>query len=111
MSCYGDKVLCMDFTDDRLNMRYLLLMRNHKVTKDRHCVFFPTRAYENRMHLFFKCNSSARIWNYLEIDWTRAHDLQGAISAAKVDFCEALFQGGSNYRLQVYLEAKEWNDL
>jgi hypothetical protein len=38
---------------DRLNTRDMLQRRHWKVTEDTHCVLCPTRAQEDRMHLFF----------------------------------------------------------
>jgi hypothetical protein len=38
---------------DRLNRRDMLQRRHWKVTEDTHCVLCPTRAQEDRMHLFF----------------------------------------------------------
>jgi hypothetical protein len=50
---------------DRLNTRDLLKRRHWHVTKDVHCVLCPLGIYEDRIHLFFECNFSRRIWTYL----------------------------------------------
>jgi hypothetical protein len=50
---------------DRLNTRDLLQRRHWHVSDDTHCVLCPLRSYEDRIHLFFQCNFSCRIWNYL----------------------------------------------
>jgi hypothetical protein len=46
---------------DRLNTRDMLQRRHWRVTNDTHCVLFPIRSYEDRIHLFFQCNFSVRI--------------------------------------------------
>jgi hypothetical protein len=76
---------------DRLNTRDMLHRRHWKVTEDTHCVLCPTRARETRMHLFFECNFSQRIWNYLQIDWTLAPDMQGSLLIAKLAFGKPFF--------------------
>jgi hypothetical protein len=76
---------------DRLNSRDMLQRRHWKVTEDVHCVLCPTGAREDRMHLFFECNFSQRVWNYLQIDWSLAQDIQGSISAAKLAFRKPFF--------------------
>jgi hypothetical protein len=53
----------------RLNTRVLLRMRHWNVTEDSHCVLCPSRVYEDRIHLFFHYNFSARIWTYSQIEW------------------------------------------
>jgi hypothetical protein len=50
---------------DRLNTRDLLQHRHWTVTEDKHCELCPFHLYEDRIHLFFECNFSARVWNYL----------------------------------------------
>ena len=76
---------------DRLNTRDLLIRRNWKVTDDKHCVLCPLRAYEDRFHLFFNCNFSIRIWNYLQINWVGGSDIQSTVAAAKRDFGKPFF--------------------
>jgi hypothetical protein len=76
---------------DRLNSRDMLQRRHWKVTEDVHCVLCPTGSREDRMHLFFGCNFSQRIWNYLQIDWSLAQDIQGSITAAKLAFRKPFF--------------------
>jgi hypothetical protein len=43
------------------------------------------------MHLFFECNFSQRIWNYLQIDWSLAPDIQGSLLATKLAFGKPFF--------------------
>jgi hypothetical protein len=61
------KVFAWLLLSDRLNTRDLLKRRHWRVTEDEHCVLCPGRRYEDRIHLFFECNFSSRIWNYLQI--------------------------------------------
>jgi hypothetical protein len=77
--------------NDRLNTRDLLIRRNWKVTEDKHCVLCPIRAYEDRLHLFFECNFSRRIWTYLQIDWSRGSDIQSYVANARKDFGKPFF--------------------
>jgi hypothetical protein len=76
---------------DRLNTRDMLQRRHWKVTGDTHCVLCPTSARETRMHLFFECNFSQRIWNYFQIDWTLAPDIQGSLLATILAFRKPFF--------------------
>jgi hypothetical protein len=76
---------------DHLNTRDLLVRRHWNVTRDKHCVLCPTRTYEDRFHLFFECNFSQRVWNYLQIDWSHAQDIQASLAAAKQQFSQPFF--------------------
>jgi hypothetical protein len=42
------------------------------------------------LHLFFHCNSSSRIWNYLQIEWQHHDDLP-VLSHAKRSFGHPFF--------------------
>ena len=77
--------------NDRLNTRDLLKRRNWQVTDDYDCVLCPARAYEDRMHLFFQCNFSQRIWNYLQIEWPQGQDLQSVVAQARASFKQPFF--------------------
>ena len=77
--------------NDRLNTKDLLKRRNWQVTDDFSCALCPTNAYEDRLHLFFQCNFSQRIWNYLQIDWPQGQDLQVVIDQARVSFSKPFF--------------------
>jgi hypothetical protein len=85
------KVFAWLLLSDRLNTRDLLVRRNWKVTEDKHCVLCVTRSYEDRFHLFFECNFSQRVWNYLQIDWSSGMDIQGVVSAARRNFNKPFF--------------------
>jgi hypothetical protein len=71
---------------DRVNTRDMLQRCHWKVTDDTHCVLCPTGAYEDRFHLFFECNFSQRVWNYLQINWSQGQDIQAAATTAKAAF-------------------------
>jgi hypothetical protein len=71
---------------DRLNTIDLLRRRHCNVSEDPTCVLCPSRVYEDRIHLFFHCNFSARIWTYLQIEWQQHDDLQVVLSDAKRSF-------------------------
>jgi hypothetical protein len=76
---------------DHLNTRDLLHRRHWNTTEDKHCVLCPLRAHEDRIHLFFQCNFSSRVWNYLQIDWIQNDDLQVVISATRNSFGKPFF--------------------
>ena len=76
---------------DRLNTRDLLKRRNWNVTKETNCVFCAAHVYEERFHLFFGCNFSQRIWNYLQINWSLSGDMFLAVAAARRDFGKPFF--------------------
>lgn len=85
------KVFAWLLLSDRLNTRDMLIRRNWKVTDDKHCVLCPGRIYEDRIHLFFTCNFSQRVWNYLQITWHMGDDIQPIVAAAKRDFGKPFF--------------------
>ena len=54
---------------DRLNTRDMV-QRRHWIIQDDTCVLCHCALHEDRAHLFFACNFSQRVWNYLGISWT-----------------------------------------
>jgi hypothetical protein len=54
---------------DRLNTKVMLERRHWQVTDNYDCVLCSAGAREDRDHIFFNCNFSIRIWNYLQITW------------------------------------------
>jgi hypothetical protein len=76
----------------RLNTRDMLQRRHWRVADDTHCELCPTRSYEDRSHLFFECNFSARIWNYLQITWKSNDNIQAVVSAARRSFGHSFFK-------------------
>ena len=71
---------------DRLNTKDLLQRRHWHVTNDFSCVLCVGNHHEDRLHLFFQCIFSQRVWNYLQIDWSLSSDLQTAASLARAGF-------------------------
>ena len=53
---------------DRLNTRDMM-QRRHWNVDDHNCVLCNANVLEDRLHLFFTCNFSLRVWNYLGISW------------------------------------------
>mgnify|MGYP000865977159 FL=1 len=54
---------------DRLNTRDMM-QRRHWIIQDDTCVLCNLAQHEDRAHLFFACNFSQRVWNYLGISWS-----------------------------------------
>ena len=54
---------------DRLNTRDMM-QRRQWIIQDDTCVLFNLAQHEDRAHLFFACNFSQRVWNYVGISWT-----------------------------------------
>ena len=55
---------------DRLNTKDMVERRQWHLDDGVNCVLCPLQARETRDHLFFNCNFSVRVWNYLQIDWS-----------------------------------------
>ena len=54
---------------DRLNTKDLLIrMHWRSPLDDNLCVICNEYVYEDRLHMFFNCNFSHRVWSYLSID-------------------------------------------
>ena len=70
---------------DRLNTRDMM-QRRHWNVQDDTCVLCHLASHEDRVHLFFTCNFSQCVWNYLGISWI-SHSNQStymmALSARK----------------------------
>jgi hypothetical protein len=81
------KVFAWLLLSDRLNTKDLLKRRHWNVTEDYTCHLCHSQVYEDRVHLFFDCKFSARVWNYLQITWSRDEvDMQRILTLAKKDF-------------------------
>jgi hypothetical protein len=76
---------------DHINTRDLLQRHYWHVTDDTHYELCPGHIYEDRAHLFFDCNFSVRIWNYLQIPWHSNDDLQAVVLTAKHGFGQLFF--------------------
>ena len=80
------KVFAWLLLRDRLNMKDMLKRRHWNVAQDDFCVLCPLRAYEDRQHLFFTCNFSQRVWNYLQIQWIVNDNIQVVLAHARRSF-------------------------
>jgi hypothetical protein len=76
---------------DRLNTKDLLQRRHWHVTEDFNCVLCALGSHEDRIHLFFECNFSRRIWAYLQVEWIPHDDLQFIMQAARSSFGKPFF--------------------
>jgi hypothetical protein len=85
------KVFAWLILRDRLNTKDMLVRRHWNVTEDLTCVLCPLHVHEDRAHLFFECNFSCRIWNYLQITWVAGDDLQTIVGAARRSFHKPFF--------------------
>jgi hypothetical protein len=85
------KVFAWLLVSDRLNTRDMLRRRNWNVTSDFTCVLCPTHTTEDWIHLFFDCNFSRRIWNYLQIEWTQHDTIEEMFIAARKVFSKPFF--------------------
>jgi hypothetical protein len=77
--------------NDRLNTRDMLRRRQCNVTNVYDCVLCPTHAVEYWMHLFFYCNFSQRIWNYLQISWGNGAIMESILFQARREFDKPFF--------------------
>lgn len=72
---------------DRLNTKDMLQRRHWQVTNDYNCLLCSARIHEDRDHLFFNCNFSIRIWNYLQIIWGT-----GCCMAQSAEYARRIFK-------------------
>ena len=77
--------------NDSLNTIDELQRRHWKVNDDTHCVLCPGRLHEDRDHLFFNCNFSIRIWNYLQVTWTPGDNMMQILTEARREFNQPFF--------------------
>src|SRR4051812_17787708 len=76
---------------DRLNTKDMIIRKHWNIEDGPECVLCPTQHLETRDHLFFQCNSSIRIWTYLQIDWTLGSDMVQVAKAAREAFNKPFF--------------------
>ena len=96
------KVFAWLMLNDRLNTRDLLVRRHWRSPQeDNTCPLCPAQAHEDRMHLFFTCQFSTRVWNYLQIQWLAGLSPSECLIAARKSFGQPFFKE------VVYLAA--WN--
>uniref|UniRef100_A0A453ILD2 Reverse transcriptase zinc-binding domain-containing protein n=1 Tax=Aegilops tauschii subsp. strangulata TaxID=200361 RepID=A0A453ILD2_AEGTS len=69
---------------DRVNTKDMIHRCHWRINDGPSCVLCPTGVIEDRNHLFFQCNFSMRIWNYLQVSWLDSNDMvQIALHARK----------------------------
>ena len=85
------KVFAWLLVTDRLNTKDMLRRRHWNVTDDLFCVLCPTHMTENWQHLFFECNFSIRVWNYLQINWLPGNTFEQVFLSARKEFHKPFF--------------------
>ena len=85
------KVFAWMLIMDRLNTKDMVERRHWHLDDGVNCLLCPLRTRETRNHLFFECNFSVRIWNYLQITWSPGDDMSAIVMQAKQDFAQPFF--------------------
>ena len=85
------KVFAWMLIMDRLNTKDMVETRHWHLDDGVNCLLCPLRTRETRNHLFFECNFSVRIWNYLQITWSPGDDMSAIVMQAKQDFAQPFF--------------------
>lgn len=85
------KVFAWLLLSDRLNTKDMLQRRHWHVTDNYDCVLCSNGDREDRDHLFFNCNFSSRIWNYLQIKWGTGCSLVQSAEIARRSFRHVFF--------------------
>jgi hypothetical protein len=85
------KVFAWLLISDRLNTKDMIKRRHWNVTDEYHCVLCPAHCYEDRIHLFFECVFSMRVWNYLQIDWSVGDTIEEKFIHARKEFGKPFF--------------------
>ena len=68
---------------DRINTKDMLLRRHWNVTDNHNCELCSAQQVEDWRHLFFNCNFSTRVWNYLQIPWIPGNTSEVLVAAKK----------------------------
>ena len=76
---------------DRVNTKDMIQRRHWKINDGPECVLCLTRVLEDINHLFFQCNFSMRIWNYLQITWLNSDDMVEIALHARKEFNKPFF--------------------
>ena len=76
---------------DRLNTKDMVERRHWHMEDGVHCRLCPLQTRETRDHLFFNCNFSVRIWNYLQIDWSAGNSMSDLVIQARRSFDKPFF--------------------
>jgi hypothetical protein len=85
------KVFAWLLISDMLNTKDLIKRRHWNVTDEYHCILCSSHTYEDRIHLFFECVFSIRIWNYLQIDWSVGDTIEEKFIHARKEFGKPFF--------------------
>jgi hypothetical protein len=70
---------------DRINTKDMIIQRHWRVTDNNDCVLCHQHVLEDWKHLFFACQFSSRIWNYLQIQW-RDYSIEESLAFTKETF-------------------------
>ena len=85
------KVFAWMLIMDRLNTKDMVERRHWHMEDGVHCRLCPLQVRETRDHLFFNCNFSVRVWNYLQIDWPAGNSMSDVAIQARNDFDKPFF--------------------
>ena len=85
------KVFAWMLIMDRLNTKDMVERRHWHLDDGVNCVLCLLLTRETRNQLFFECNFSVRIWNYLQISWPPGEDMSTIVMQAKQDFDKPFF--------------------
>nr|XP_045086367.1 uncharacterized protein LOC120967116 [Aegilops tauschii subsp. strangulata] len=75
----------------KLNTKDMVDRRHWHLEDGVSCVLCPLHTRETRDHLFFNCNFSVRIWNYLQIDWSSGDSMAHLVLNASRSFRKPFF--------------------
>ena len=85
------KVFAWMLIMDRLNTKDMVDRRHWHLEDGVNCVLCPLQTRETRDHLFFNCNFSVRVWNYLQIDWSSGDSMAHLVLNARRSFRKPFF--------------------
>ncbi|XP_073355123.1 uncharacterized protein [Aegilops tauschii subsp. strangulata] len=85
------KVFAWMLIMDRLNTKDMVERRHWHLEGGVSCVLCPLQTRETRDHLFFNCNFSVRVWNYLQIDWSSGDSMAHLVLNASRSFRKPFF--------------------
>ena len=85
------KVFAWMLIMDRLNTKDMVERRHWHLEDGVNCVLCPLQTRETRDHLFFNCNFSVRVWNYLQIDWSSGDSMADLVINASRSFRKPFF--------------------
>ena len=85
------KVFAWLLFTDRLNTKEMLKRRHWNIFDGDSCVLCPLHVVEDWRHLFFLCNFSVRVWNFLQIEWESGNSLEHTFFSARKEFRKPFF--------------------